>query len=155
MVFPYCEGIGDVSCSCGRSIHRRLYRGVSYAYEVGVEFSALSSKDFSDEQGLIISARKSSFPVQGDGEKIFDIVAEWSGIERGFCKVCEDWSELAVGVLESKDHVSQCSGVCSGPDDLVEIELLLLTGRAGVIYQAVFSGVSAAAVTVASGVACG
>ncbi len=155
MVFPYCEGIGDVSCSCGRSIHRRLYRGVSYAYEVGVEFSALSSKDFSDEQGLIISARKSSFPVQGDGEKIFDIVAEWSGIERSFCKVCEDWSELTVGVLESENHVFQSSGVCSGPDDLVEVELLLLTGRAGVIYQAVFSGVSAAAVTVASGVACG
>lgn len=155
MVFPYCERVGYVSCSCGRSIHRRLCGGVSYAYEVGVEFSALSSKDFSDEQGLIISARKSSFPMQGDREKIVDAVLEWGGIERGFCKVCEDWSELAVGVLESKDHVFQSSGVCSGPDDLVEIELLLLTGRAGVIYQAVFSGVSAAAVTVASGVACG
>ncbi len=104
---------------------------------------------------MIIPARKSSFPMQGYGDKIFDIVAEWSGIERGFCKVCEDWSELAVGVLESKDHVSQCSGVCSGPNDLVEVELLLLTGGAGVIYQAVFSGVSAAAVTIASGVACG
>lgn len=155
MVFPYCKGACDVSYFCGRSIHRRLCGGVSYAYEVGVEFSALSSKDFSDEQGLIISARKSSFPMQRYGEKIVDAVLEWGGIERGFCKVCEDWSELAVGVLESKDHVFQCSGVCSGPDDLVEIELLLLTGRAGVIYQAVFSGVSAAAVTVASGVACG
>ena len=60
-----------------------------------------------------------------------------------------------MGVLESEDHVFQSSGVCSGPDDLVEIELLLLTGRAGVIYQAVLGGVSAAAVTVASGVACG